>query len=114
MIDLAALKHDLQMLHVKHGINLELIQSLTESPKIARSQIQFFKILMFLFNGTVAVAGFAFIGYSVKNISHTYPIVIILSLLCGVCICIFNFKLFVRQVLAIQEVEIVAKRYNLI
>lgn len=114
MLDPVLLKTDLEMLHVKHGINLELIQSLTNGSKIARAHIRFFKNMMFLFNGIVAVLALALIHYGTKNFDTSSNPAGSLSLLAGCVLLLFALWVYTRQVLAIKAVEIVARRHGLI
>lgn len=114
MLDAHQLKSDLEMLHVKHGINLELIQSLTDGPKTARAHIRFFKIMMFLFNGAVTVLALALIHYGTKNFGILSNPAGSLSLLAGCVLLLFILWVYIRQVLAIKAVETVAKRHGLI
>jgi len=54
---------DLKALARDHGINAELIKSLTASKEEARAHLGFFKRIMFMSNGAVMMLGLALAGF---------------------------------------------------
>lgn len=104
------LQQDIKCLHEEHGISPLLTQSLTDNPKDARECIRFFKQIMYLFNGSLIALGFVFVWYGLTNYTTVGYVLIFI----GVILAIRFVMVLIGQMNAVQAMEDVANKHNLI
>ena len=105
---------DLKALARDHGINAELIKSLTASKEEARAHLGFFKRMMFISNGAVMTIGLALVGYGGKTLMDGFSIVAVICLVLGLLLFVKFTAVFVGMTRAVRETEAVARKHELI
>lgn len=105
---------DLKALARDHGINAELIKSLTASKEEARAHLGFFKRMMFISNGAVMTVGLALFGFGWQRFSAGSLIVGGILAVIGVILFVKFTAVFSSMVKAIRATEAVARKHELI
>ena len=105
---------DLKDLARDHGINAELIKSLTTSKVEARAHIGFFKRMMFVSNGGVMTVGLAIAGFGAQRLMSGVSILGVLCLVIGGLLFLKFTAVFASMVKAIRATEAVARKHDLI
>ena len=105
---------DLKQLVRDHGINAELIKSLTTSKKEARAHLGFFKRMMFLTNGGVMFAGLVLAGFGGQRLLSGFSVLGLICLLIGGLLVLKFTAVFASMVKAIRATEAVARKHELI
>ncbi len=97
-----------------HGINAELIKSLTTSKEEARAHLGFFKRMMFVSNGVVRMVGWAIAGFGAQRLMVGMFIVGVICLVIGGLLFLKFTAVFASMVKAIRATEAVARKHDLI
>lgn len=105
---------DLKGLARDHGINAELIKSLTTSQDEARAHINFYKRMMFVSNGAVMTVGLALAGFGGQRLMGGFSVLGLACLLAGGLLFVKFTAVFAGMVRAIRAVEAVAQKHDLI
>ena len=107
LADLTALARD-------HGMNAEMIQSLTASKEEASAHIRFFKRMMFVSNGAFMALGAAAVVFGGMGLLNGLSVVRALLVVIGVVLFAKFFTVFLSMREAIRETEAVARKHDLI
>ena len=105
---------DLKDLARDHGINAELIRSLTTSKPEARAHIGFFKRMMFVSNGAIMTLGLAVAGFGGQRLMGGFSILGAICLVVGLLLFLKFMAVFAGMTRAIKATEAVARKHNLI
>ena len=105
---------DLKALARDHGINAELIKSLTASKEEARAHIGFFKRMMFMTNGAVMTVGLAIAGFGAQRLMGGFSVLGLVCLIVGAIVFLKFTAVFASMVKAIKATETVARKHDLI
>lgn len=96
-----------------HGVNAELIKSLTTSPPEAHAHIGFIKCMMFMSNGTVMTLGLAIVGFVGQRLMGGFSIISAICLVAGLLLFLKFMAVFAGMTRAIKAAEAVARKQNL-
>ena len=105
---------DLKALARDHGVNAELIKSLTTSKEEARAHLGFFKRMMFVTNGGVMMIGAAIAIFSGQQLKEGTSILWGVSLTIGIILFVKFFTVFVSMSKSLRATEAVARKHDLI
>jgi len=105
---------DLKALSRDHGINAELIKSLTTSKEEAREHLGFFKRMMFVSNGGVIFVGLVLVGFGVQRLMGGFSVLGLVGLVVGALLFLKFTVVFAGIVRAIKATEAVARKHDLI
>lgn len=105
---------DLKDLARDHGINAELIKSLTTSKDEARAHLGFFKRMMFVSNGGVMFAGLVLAGFGGQRLMGGFSVLGVICLVIGGLLFLKFTAVFASMVKAIRAAEAVARKHDLI
>jgi len=105
---------DLKALSRDHGINAELIKSLTASKEEARAHIGFFKRMMFVTNGGVMTVGLAIAGFGAQRLLGGFSVLGLVCLVVGALLFLKFTAVFASMDKAIRATEAVARKHDLI
>ena len=105
---------DLKALARDHGVNAELIKSLTASKEEAQAHLGFFKLMMFLSNGAVMIVGAALAIFAGQQLGGGTSILWGAVLTLGVILFLKFFTVFISMSKALRATEAVARRHDLI
>lgn len=105
---------DLKALARDHGVNAELIKSLTASKEEARAHLGFFKRMMFISNGAVMTIGLAIAGFGWQRFSAGSALLGGICLALGALLFLKFTAVFASMVKAIKATEAVARKHELI
>ena len=104
---------DLKALARDHGINAELIKSLTASKEEARAHIGFFKRMMFVTNGGVITVGLGIAGFGAQRLLGGISVLGVICLVVGALLFLKFTAVFASMVKAIRATEAVARKHDL-
>ena len=105
---------DLKALARNHGVNAELIKSLTASKEEARAHLGFFKRMMFVSNGAVMMIGAAIAIFAGLQLRGGSSILWGAALTLGVILFVKFFAVFISMSKALRATEAVARKHDLI
>ena len=105
---------DLKALADDHGINAELIKSLTASKEEARAYLGFFKRMMFISNGLVMMIGAAITIFAGQKFSGGASFLWGGAVLLGVILFVKFFTVFISMSKALRATQAVARKHDLI
>ena len=105
---------DLKMLASDHGINAELIKSLTVSKEEARAHLSFFKRMIFFSNGIAIMVGLAFVGIAGLKLMDAFSIVAMICLLVGLFLIVKFTTVFVSMTGSMRKTLDIASKHDLI
>ena len=105
---------DLKKLARDHGINAELIKSLTTSKDEARAHLGFFKRMMFVTNGGVMFIGLLLAGFGLQRLMSGFSVLDLICLAVGAIVFLKFTAVFASMVKAIKATEWVARKHDLI
>ena len=105
---------DLNALAREHGVNAELIKSLTAGKEEARAHLGFFRRMMFVSNGGVMTVGLAIAGFGAQRLMSGVSILGVLCLVIGGLLFLKFTAVFASMVKAIRATEAVARKHDLI
>ena len=105
---------DLKALARDHGVNAELIKSLTASKEEARAHLGFFKRMMFVSNGVVMAIGAASLIIGAMGLLDGFSVIHCALVVIGFLLFAKFFTVFLSMSEAIRETEAVALKHDLI
>ncbi len=105
---------DLKALARDHGVNAELIKSLTASKAEARAHLRFSKRIMFLSNGAVMTIGLVIAGFGGRTLLDGFSVLGVMCLVVGGLLFVKFMSVFASMTLAIKATEVVARKHDLI
>lgn len=105
---------DLKQLARDHGINAELIKSLTASKEEARAHLGFFKRMMFVTNGGVMFMGLLLAGFGLQRLMSGFSVLGLICLAVGAILFLKFTTVFMSMTRAIKATEAVARKHELI
>ena len=105
---------DLKALARDHGVNAELIKSLTASKDEARAHLGFFKRMMFMSNGAVMMIGVAIAIFAGQQLRGGSSILWGALMVLGVILFLKFFTVFISMSKALRATEAVARKHDLI
>ena len=105
---------DLKALARDHGVNAELIKSLTASKEEARAHLGFFKRMMFVSNGAVMAIGAASLIIGAMGLADGFSVIHCALVVIGFLLFAKFFTVFLSMSEAISETEAVARKHDLI
>lgn len=105
---------DLKALARDHGMNAELIKSLTASKEEARAHLGFFKRMMFLSNGAVMMVGAALAIFAGQQLRDGTSIMWGAALGIGIVLFLKFFTVFISMSKSLRATEAVARKHHLI
>ena len=105
---------DLKVLARDHGVNAELIKSLTAGKEEARAHLGFFKRMMFMSNGVVMMIGAAIAIFAGQKFIGGSSILWGAAVVLGVILFVKFFTVFISMSKALRAAEAVAQKHDLI
>ena len=105
---------DLKRLARDHGVNAELIKSLTASKEEARAHLGFFKRMMFVSNGAVMMIGAAIAIFAGLQLRGGSSILWGAAMGIGIILFLKFFAVFISMSKALRATEAVARKHDLI
>ena len=105
---------DLKALARDHGVNAELIRSLTASKEEARAHLRFFKRMMFLSNGVVMIVGAALAIFAGQQLRDDTSILWGAVLTLGVILFVKFFSVFISMSKSLRVTVAVARKHDLL
>ena len=105
---------DFKALARDHGVNAELIKSLTASKDEARAHLGFFKRMMFVSNGAVMMIGAAIAIFAGQQLRGGTSILWGALMVLGVILFLKFFTVFISMSKALRATEAVARKHDLI
>ena len=105
---------DLKALAPDHGVNAELIKSLTASKEEARAHLGFFKRMMFLSNGAVMMVGAALAIFAGQQLRGGTSILWGAAFGIGIVLFVKFFTVFIRMSKTLKATQAVARKHDLI
>ena len=105
---------DLKALAPDHGVNAELIKSLTASKEEARAHLGFFKRMMFLSNGAVMMVGAALAIFAGQQLRGGTSILWGAAFGIGIVLFVKFFTVFISMSKSLRATEAVARKHDLI
>lgn len=105
---------DLRALARDHGVNAELITSLTAGKEEARAHLGFFKRMMFVSNGTVMMIGAAIAIFAGQKFFQGASDLWIGAMVFGLLLFLKFFTVFISMSKALRAAEAVARKHDLI
>ena len=105
---------DLKQLAREYDIDSELIQTLITCKEQSRTQIRFYKRMMFVSNGTIMTVGLALAGFGWERLSAGSAVTGGICLAIGALLFLKFTAVFASTVKAIWATEIIARKHNLI
>ena len=105
---------DLKALARDHGVNAELIKSLTAGKEEARAHLEFFRRMMFVSNGAVMMIGAAIAIFAGQQFRDGASVLWGAAVGLGVILFVKFFTVFVSMSKALRAAEAVARKHDLI
>ena len=105
---------DLKRLARDHGVNAELIKSLTASKEEARAHLGFFKRMMFISNGLMMMIGVTIAIFAGQKFKDGTSLLWAAAVVLGVILFVKFFTVFVSMSKALRATEWVARKHDLI
>ena len=105
---------DLKVLAREHGVNAELIKSLTAGKEEARAHLGFFRRMMFVSNGAVMMIGAAIAIFAGQKFFQGASGVWIGAMVLGLLLFLKFFTVFISMSKALRAAEAVARKHDLI
>ena len=105
---------DLKALARDHGVNAELIKSLTASKEEARAHLGFFRRMMFVSNGAVMMIGAAIAIFAGQKFFQGASDLWIGAMVFGLLLFLKFFTVFISMSKALRAAEAVARKHELI
>ena len=105
---------DFKALARDHGVNAELIKSLTALKDEARAHLGFFKRMMFVSNGAVMMIGAAIAIFAGQQLRGGSSILWGALMGLGVILFLKFFTVFISMSKALRAAEAVARKHDLI
>lgn len=105
---------DLKVLVSEHGVDAELIKSLTAGKEEARAHLGFFKRMMFVSNGAVMMIGAAIAIFAGQHFRGGASVLWGAVVVLGVILFVKFFTIFISMSKALRATELVARKHDLI
>ena len=105
---------DLKALARDHGVNTELIKSLTASKEEASAHLEFFKRMMFVSNGAVMMVGAAATIFAGRQWIGGGSDLWIGGIVFGLLLFLKFFTVFISMSKSLRATEAVARKHDLI
>ena len=105
---------DLKALARKHGVNAELIKSLTAGKEEAQAHLGFFRRMMFVSNGAVMMIGAAIVIFAGQKYFQGASDLWIGAMVFGLLLFLKFFTVFISMSKALRAAEAVARKHDLI
>ena len=105
---------DLKALAREHGVNAELIKSLTAGKEEARAHLGFFRRMMFMSNGTVMMIGATIAILAGQKFYQGASDLWIGAMVFGLLLFVKFFTVFISMSKALRATEALARKHDLI